>query len=59
MGVPHSQIFTDHVATVPPNLLKFFGDSDVRDFKMATDSTSWWQNHHVGDFFRYVGDFSM
>ena len=38
------------------------GDSDVGDnvmlvFMMVTDSRCWWQNHDVGDFFRYVGDF--
>ena len=27
------------------------GDSDVGDLRC------WWQNHYVGDFFRYVGDF--
>ena len=25
---------------------------------MVTDLRCWWQNHHVGDFFHYVGDFS-
>ena len=34
-----------------------FGDSDVGDFMMVTDFKCWWQNHYVGDFFRYVGDF--
>ena len=24
---------------------------------MVTDFRCWWQNHYVGDFFRYVGDF--
>ena len=24
---------------------------------MVTDLRCWWQNHYVGDFFRYVGDF--
>ena len=24
---------------------------------MVTDFRCWWQNHDVGDFFRYVGDF--
>ena len=33
------------------------GDSDVGDFMMATDLRCWRQNHYVGDFFRYVGDF--
>ena len=28
----------------------------VGDFMMVTDLRSWWQNHYVGDFFRYVGD---
>ena len=26
---------------------------------MMTDLRCWWQNHYVGDFFRYVGDFAM
>ena len=30
------------------------GDSDVGDFMMETDLRCWWQNHYVGDFFRYV-----
>ena len=40
-----------------------FGDSDVSDivyvgdFMMVTDFRCWRQNHYVGDFFRYVGDF--
>ena len=38
------------------------GDSDVADvvsdFMMVTDSRCWWQNHYVGDFFRYVSDSS-
>ena len=34
------------------------GDSDVGDFIMATDLRYWWQSYYVGDFFRYVGDFS-
>ena len=29
----------------------------VGDFMMATDFRCWWQNHYVGDLFRYVGDF--
>ena len=29
----------------------------VGDFMMVTDLRCWWQNHYVGDFFRYVGDF--
>ena len=29
----------------------------VGDFMMLTDLRCWWQNHYVGDFFRYVGDF--
>ena len=29
----------------------------VGDFMMVTDFRCWWQNHYVGDFFRYVGDF--
>ena len=29
----------------------------VCDFMMVTDLRCWWQNHYVGDFFRYVGDF--
>ena len=29
----------------------------VGDFMMVTDFICWWQNHYVGDFFRYVGDF--
>ena len=33
------------------------GDSDVGDFMMVTDFRRWWQNHYVGDIFRYVGDF--
>ena len=24
---------------------------------MVTDFRCWWQNHYVGDFFRYVSDF--
>ena len=24
---------------------------------IVTDFGCWWQNHYVGDFFRYVGDF--
>ena len=24
---------------------------------MVTDLRCWWQNHYVGEFFRYVGDF--
>ena len=31
--------------------------SDVGDFMILTDLRSWWQNHYVGDFFGYVGDF--
>ena len=27
----------------------------VGDFMMVTDLRCWWQNHYVGDFFRYVG----
>ena len=34
-----------------------FGDSDVGDFMMVTGLRCWWQNHYVGDLFRYVGDF--
>ena len=30
----------------------------VGDFMMVTDFRCWWLNHYVGDFFRYVGDFS-
>ena len=30
----------------------------VGDFMMVTDFRCWWQNHYVGDFFRYVGDSS-
>ena len=26
-------------------------------FEMVTDLRCWWQNHYVGDFFRYVGQF--
>ena len=34
------------------------GDSDVGDIvMMVTDFRCWWQNHYVGDFVRYVGDF--
>ena len=33
------------------------GDSDVGDSMMVTDFRYCWQNHYVGDFFRYVGDF--
>ena len=33
------------------------GDSDVGDLMTVTDLRCWWQNHYVGDFFRYVGDF--
>ena len=33
------------------------GDSDVGDFMMVTDLRCCWQNHYVGDFFRYVVDF--
>ena len=29
----------------------------VGDFMMVTDLRCRWQNHYVGDFFRYVGDF--
>ena len=29
----------------------------VGDFMMVTDLRCWLQNHYVGDFFRYVGDF--
>ena len=29
----------------------------VGNFMMMTDLRCWWQNHYVGDFFRYVGDF--
>ena len=29
----------------------------VGDFMMMTDFRCWWQNHYIGDFFRYVGDF--
>ena len=36
---------------------KYFGDNDVGDFMMVTDFRCRWQNHYVGDFFRYVGDF--
>ena len=36
---------------------KIIGDSDVGDFMMVTDFRYWWQDHYVGDFFRYVGDF--
>ena len=31
--------------------------SIVDDFMMVTDFKSWWQNHNIGDFFRYVGEF--
>ena len=37
---------------------EYGGDSDVGDIMMVTDLRCWWQNHYVGDFFRYVGDFS-
>ena len=30
---------------------------DVGDFMMVTDFGCWWQNHYVGDFLRYVGNF--
>ena len=30
----------------------------VGDLRMVTDLRCWWQNHYVGDFFRYVRDFS-
>ena len=33
------------------------GDSDVGAFMMVTDLRCWWQNHYVGDVFRYVSDF--
>ena len=33
------------------------GDRYVGDFMMVTDLRCWWQNHYVGDFVRYVGDF--
>jgi len=34
------------------------GDSDVGDIiMMVIDFRCWWQNHYVGEFFRYVGDF--
>ena len=29
----------------------------VGHFMMVTDLRCWWQNHYVGDFVRYVGDF--
>ena len=29
----------------------------VDNFMMVTDLRCWWQNHYVGDFFPYVGDF--
>ena len=29
----------------------------VGDFMMLTNFSCWWQNHYVGDIFRYVGDF--
>ena len=29
----------------------------IGDFMMVTDFRCWWQNHYVGDFFLYVGDF--
>ena len=29
----------------------------VGDLMMVTDLRCWWQNHFVGDFFRYVGNF--
>ena len=29
----------------------------VGDFMMVTDFRCWWQNHYVGDFFRYVSNF--
>ena len=29
----------------------------VGDFMMVTDLRCWWQNHYVGDFVRYFGDF--
>ena len=32
-------------------------DSDVGDFMMVTDFRCWWQNHYVGDLFRYFGGF--
>ena len=32
-------------------------DSDVGDFMMVTDLRCCWQNHYVGDFFRYVCNF--
>ena len=40
--------------------IRQYGDSDVGDIVMiVTDLRCWWQNHYVGDFFRYVGDFHM
>ena len=30
---------------------------DIGDLMMVIDFRCWWQNHYVGDFFRYVGDF--
>ena len=30
----------------------------VGGFMMVTGFRCWWQNHYVGDFFRYVGDFT-
>ena len=29
----------------------------VGDFMMVTHFRCWWQNHNIGGFFRYVGDF--
>ena len=61
ISLSYSQIGS---SSVPFKMVSFFkmvsdcvGDSDVGDFMMVTDLRCWWQNHYVGDFFRYVGDF--
>jgi len=44
-------------------IICIFGDSGVGDIvgvgdvMLLTDFRCWWQNHYIGDFFRYVGYF--
>ena len=45
-------VLTERYSTIP------YSESDVDDwFMLVIDSGCWWQNHYMGDFFRYVDDF--
>jgi len=49
----HGQILENFGISFPG----FVNKIKIGDFMMVTDLRFWWQNHYVGDFFRYVGDF--